>query len=79
MEETNNQLKKKNENLTQIWLTVKEVLTKATNNKQSIKNAKSELQKTNEKLMQLWVKTKEGTLAKAISNEINIPEKSINY
>ena len=29
--------------------------------------------------MQLWVKTKEGTLAKAISNEINIPEKSINY
>ena len=74
VQKTNNQLRKINENLTQLWVTAKEALTKATNNKQSIKDTKSELQKTNEKLTQLWVTTKEEALAKAISDEKSIQE-----
>ena len=73
VEETNKQLRMTNENLTQLWVTEKEALTKATNNEQSIKDTKSDLQKTNGKLTQLWVTAKE-SLTKAISNEKSIQE-----
>ena len=72
VEETNNELRKTNENLTQLWETANKALTKATNNEESIIHTKSELQKTNEKLTQLWVAAKEEALAKAISNEKSI-------
>ena len=72
VEETNKELRKTNENLTQLWETANKALTKATNNEQSIIHTKSELQKTNEKLTQLWVAAKEEALAKAISNEKSI-------
>ena len=72
VEETNNELRKTNENLTQLWETANKALTKATNNEQSIIHTKSELQKTNEKLTQLWVAAKEEALPKAISNEKSI-------
>ena len=68
-EETNNELRKTNKNLTQLWETANKALTKATNNEQSIINTKSELQKTNEKITQLSVTAKKEALAKAISNE----------
>ena len=42
-EETNNELRKTNGNLTQLWETVNKVLTKANNSKQSIIHTKSEL------------------------------------
>ena len=72
VEETNNELRKTNENLTQLWETANKALTKATNNDEIIIHTKSELQKTNEKLTQLWVAAKEEALAKAISNEKSI-------
>ena len=43
VEETNNELRKTNGNLTQLWETVNKVLTKANNSKQSIIHTKSEL------------------------------------
>lgn len=74
VEETNNELRKTNENLTQHWVTATEALIQATKNEQSIKDTKSELRKTNEKLMQLWVTAKEEALAESISNEKSILE-----
>ena len=41
VEETNNELRKTNENLTQLWETANKVLTKATNIEQSIIHTKS--------------------------------------
>ena len=43
VEETNNELRKTNGNLTQLWETVNKVLTKANNSKQTIIHTKSEL------------------------------------
>ena len=43
VEETNNELRKTNGNLTQLWETVNNVLTKANNSEQSIIHTKSEL------------------------------------
>ena len=50
VEQTNNKLRKTNQNLTQLWDTANKVLTKATNNEQSIIHTKSKPQKTSEKL-----------------------------
>ena len=78
VEETNNELRKTNENLTQPWETANKVLTKATNIEQSIIHTKSKLQKTNEKLTQLCVTAKEEALAKAISSEKSIQELKVS-
>ena len=78
VEETNNELRKTNENLTQLWETANKVLTKATNIEQSIIHTKSKLQKTNEKLTQLCVTAKEEALAKAISSEKSIQELKVS-
>ena len=78
VEETNNELRKTNENLTQLWETANKVLTKATNIEQSIIHTKSKLQKTNEKLTQLCVTAKEEALAKAISNEKSLQELKVS-
>ena len=43
VEETNNELRKTNGNLTQLWETVNKALTKANNSVQSIIHTKSEL------------------------------------
>ena len=50
MEETNNELRKTNKNLIQLWKTANKALTKATNNEQIIIHTKYKLQNTNEKL-----------------------------